>query len=77
MTGGKTAVDFAAFLRTLSDTHFPKADRIVRVCGNLNTRTPASRYAAFAPAEARRRAERFEWHDTPSTGAGRTSRGWS
>ncbi len=32
---------------------------------NLNTHTPASLYEAFEPAEARRLAVRFEWHDTP------------
>ena len=29
----------------------------------------ASLYAAFAPAEARRLAERFEWHYTPKHGS--------
>mgnify|MGYP000054793634 FL=1 len=36
---------------------------------NLNTHTPASLYEAFAPPEARRIAERFEWHDTPKHGS--------
>ena len=38
------------------------------VQGNLNTHAPASLYDAFAPAEARRIIERFEWHDTPKHG---------
>ena len=36
---------------------------------NLNTHTPASLYQAFPPAEARRIAERFEWHYTPKHGS--------
>ena len=36
---------------------------------NLNTHTKASLYEAFAPAEARRLAERFEWHYTPKHGS--------
>jgi hypothetical protein len=35
-----------------------------------NTHTPASLYAAFAPAEAKRLAERLELHYTPGTAAG-------
>ncbi len=36
---------------------------------NLNTHTPASLYRAFPPAEARRIANRFEWHYTPKHGS--------
>ena len=39
------------------------------MCDNLNTHTPAALYEAFAPAEARRLAERFEWHYTPKHGS--------
>ena len=38
-------------------------------CDNLNTHTPAALYEAFEPAEARRLAERFEWHYTPKHGS--------
>jgi hypothetical protein len=37
---------------------------------NLNTHKPASLYEAFPAAEARRLAERFEWHYTPKHGVG-------
>ena len=37
---------------------------------NLNTHTPASLYAAFPPAEARRLADRLELHSTPRHGSG-------
>ena len=36
---------------------------------NLNTHKPASLYAAFPAAEARRLVERFEWHYTPKHGS--------
>ena len=65
----RRAVDFATLLRDLSDRHYPTADRIVLVCDNRNTHSAASLYEAFEPAEARRLAERFEWHDTPKHGS--------
>jgi hypothetical protein len=69
VTERKTAVDFAHFLRRLADEWYPRAVRIVLVCDNLNTHTPAALYEAFDPAEARRLAERFEWHHTPKHGS--------
>jgi len=56
-------------LRDLSDTHFPSAAKIVLVQDNLSTHTAASLYDAFPAAEARRLAERFEWHYTPKHGS--------
>jgi hypothetical protein len=69
VTERKTAGDFARFLQRLSDEWYPQAGRIVLVCDNLNTHTPAALYEVFAPAEARRLAERFEWHYTPKHGS--------
>jgi transposase len=68
-TERKTAADFARFLRVVSDELYPGAEKIVVVCDNLNTHTPAALYEAFEPAEARRLAERFEWHYTPKHGS--------
>jgi hypothetical protein len=51
------------------DVHFPRAEAIVLVQDNLNTHGPASLYRAFPNAEARRIAERFEWHYTPKHGS--------
>ena len=36
---------------------------------NLNTHTPASLYAAFPPAEAKRLADKLELHYTPKHGS--------
>ena len=69
VTDRRTAIDYAKILKDLSDIHFAKADKIVLVQDNLNTHTPASLYEAFSPAEARRLAERFEWHSTPKHGS--------
>jgi hypothetical protein len=68
-TESRTAIDYAQVLRDLSDTHFAEAQRIVLMQDNLNTHAPASLYAAFEPAEARRLVERFEWHYTPKHGS--------
>jgi hypothetical protein len=47
----------------------PDAEQIVLVQDNLNTHTPASLYAAFPPAEAKRLADRLELHYTPKHGS--------
>ena len=69
VTGRHAAADYAMALRELSDVHFPSAAKIILVRDNLSTRTAASLYAAFPPAEARRIFERFEWHYTPKHGS--------
>ena len=61
VTDRHAAVDYAHALKDLSDVHFPGAVKIVLVQDNLSTHTPASLYAAFPAAEARRLTERFEW----------------
>jgi len=69
VTDRHAAVDYAQVLKELSGTHFPGAAKIVLVQDNLSTHTPASLYAAFPAAEARRLVERFEWHYTPKHGS--------
>jgi hypothetical protein len=69
VTDRHAAIDYAWVLKELSDTHFPGASKIVLVQDNLNTHKPASLYEAFPPAQARRLAERFEWHYTPKHGS--------
>ena len=68
-TDRHAAADYAQILKDLADTHFPLARKIVLVQDNLSTHTAASLYAAFAPVEARRLVERFEWHYTPKHGS--------
>lgn len=65
----RTSKDYARVLKDLSDAHFVNAEKIVLVQDNLSTHTPAALYEAFEPQEARRLAERFEWHYTPKHGS--------
>ena len=69
VTDQRTRIDYAHFLRDLSDIHFAEAEIIRLVQDNLNTHNHASLYEAFEPAEARRLVERFEWHYTPKHGS--------
>jgi len=65
----RTRLDWAECIRELVDVHYPAAERIVLVMDQLNTHSPASLYAAFAPAEARRLADKLEIHHTPKHGS--------
>ncbi len=65
----RTRLDFARCVRELVDVHYPTAERIVLVLDQLNTHSPASLYAAFPPAEARRLAAKLELHHTPKHGS--------
>ncbi len=69
VTERRTKRDFAHQMRRLVDEHFPHAERIRVVLDNLNTHGPAALYEAFAPAEARRLAQRLEFHYTPLHGS--------
>jgi hypothetical protein len=69
VTERRTRTDWATAMRDLSDRFYPMAQRITVVLDNLNTHGPASFYEAFAPEEARRLAERFEFHYTPKHGS--------
>lgn len=70
VTDRRTRVDWAHFVRGLVDApRFAGADVVVLVQDQLNTHTPASLYAAFPPAEAKRVADRLEIHYTPKHGS--------
>jgi transposase len=69
VTERRTRTDWAIAMRELSDQHYPTAERITVVLDNLNTHGPASFYETFAPEEARRLTERFEFHYTPKHGS--------
>ncbi len=65
----RTRLDFAHCVRELVDLHYPHVDRIVLIMDQLNTHSPASLYAAFPPAEAKRLADKLEIHLTPKHGS--------
>lgn len=61
----RTMLDCAAILKELVDEIYPDADKIVLVADNLNIHHAACLYERYPPAEARRIAEKIEWHYTP------------
>jgi len=69
VTERRTRQDWAAFIKTMLDERYPKATKVRLVMDNLNTHNVASLYDTFAPAEARRLAERLEIHYTPKHGS--------
>lgn len=69
VTDQRTANDWAYFMRDVAEVDYPNAQKIIVVLDNLNTHGPGSFYEAFAPAEAKRLAARFEFHYTPKHGS--------
>jgi hypothetical protein len=69
VTERRTAKDFAEVVRWLVEDVPAEAEKVVLVVDNLNTHKPASLYEAFPPEQARRIAERIEWHYTPKHGS--------
>jgi hypothetical protein len=65
----RTAPTLARQLRQLVEKDFPKAHKIVLVTDNLNIHGIWSLYEEFTAAEARRIAEKIEWHYTPEHGS--------
>lgn len=65
----RTARDWARFIKAMLDERYPNAVKVRLVIDNLNTHDIASLYATFAPAEARRLAQRLEIHYTPKHGS--------
>ena len=69
VTERRTRQDWARFIKTMLDERYPEAIKVRLVMDNLNTHDLASLYETFAPAEARRLAERLEIHYTPKHGS--------
>lgn len=69
VTQQKTRIDYAHCLKWLADEAYAEVKKIVLVQDNLNTHHPSSLYKAYSPQEARRIAERFEFHYTPKHGS--------
>jgi transposase len=65
VTQHRTAVDFAACMRELTDVHYPKAQCIRVVLDNLSTHSAGALYQAFPADEARRVLRRLEFHYVP------------
>jgi hypothetical protein len=69
VTERRTRMDWAGQIRDMLDVRYPDARKVVLVMDNLNTHGVASLYAAFAPDEALRLAQRLEIHHTPKHGS--------
>jgi len=69
VTEKRRRIEWATVMKQVADTFYPQAEKIVVILDNLNTHTPSAFYETFAPAEARRLVERFEFHFTPKHGS--------
>jgi hypothetical protein len=65
----RTRRDWALFIRAMLEERYPQAIKVRLVLDNLNTHTAASLYETFPAPEARRLAERIEFHYTPKHGS--------
>ena len=65
VTERRTWADFAHLIRDRVDGRYRCATKVVLVVDNLNTHSVASLYEAFAPAEAKRIADKLEIPDRP------------
>ena len=69
VTQRRTMQDFAQQMRWLVDEAYPEVPVVRVVLDNLNTHRTASLYETFPAAEARRIAQRLEFHYTPRHGS--------
>ncbi|MDV3000605.1 MAG: hypothetical protein N5P05_002211 [Chroococcopsis gigantea SAG 12.99] len=68
VTERRTQIDYAQQMKYLVDDRYPKALKIRIVQDNLNTHIKAS-LKAFLPSEAKRIADKLEFHYTPKHGS--------
>lgn len=69
VTDQRTMIDYAHCMKYLADERYPDALVIRVVQDNLSTHKLAALYEAFPPEEARRLAQRLEFHYTPKHGS--------
>ena len=65
VTAQRPRQDWAWFVRSLLDDHYPQAEKVILVMDNLNTHTIGSLYDTFEPQEAERLRRKLEIHYTP------------
>lgn len=68
VTERKTKIDWAHFVQQIAE-YYKKAEKITLVMDNLNTHKAGSLYEVFAPAEAKKLWDRFEFVYTPKHGS--------
>ncbi len=69
VTERKTKTDWAYFIKEIADIHYPEAKTIRLVMDNYGTHKPTALYETFAPEEAKRIWDRFEFIYTPKHGS--------
>jgi hypothetical protein len=69
VTEFKTKKDWATFIKRIADEMYPQAKRIKLVMDNLKTHGASALYETFAPEEAKRLCDRFEFIYTPKHGS--------
>jgi DDE superfamily endonuclease len=65
VTEFKTKKDWAMFVRSIADEHYPKSKRITLVMDNYKTPSASAFYETFIPKEVKRLWDRFEFVFTP------------
>jgi hypothetical protein len=69
VTERKTKVDWATFVKQISDEMYPEAKKITLVMDNFKPHSTGAFYEAFEPVEAKRLMDRFEFVFTPKHGS--------
>lgn len=69
ITVKKRKMEWAIFIKKIADEYYPEATKIKLVMDNYSTHKAAALYEAFAPEEAKRIWDRFEFIYTPKHGS--------
>jgi DDE superfamily endonuclease/homeodomain-containing protein len=69
VTSFKKKKDWAKFVKRIADELYPNAHKITLVMDNFKTHAASAFYEAFAPEEAKRLWDRFEFVFTPKHGS--------
>jgi hypothetical protein len=69
VTERRTKVDWARLVKEIEGKYYKDAEKITLVMDNLNTHKPSALYETFAPREAKRIWDRFEFIYTPKHGS--------
>jgi len=69
VTEFKTKKDWALFVKRIADEMYPNAKKIILIMDNFKTHTASAFYETFAPEEAKRIWDKFEFVFTPKHGS--------
>ncbi len=69
VTEFKTKKDWAKFIKRIADEIYPNAKKITLIMDNFKTHTASAFYETFAPEEAKRIWDKFEFVFTPKHGS--------